>query len=194
VTRWVWVGLSLVATIAACKVGDGDGWLEATLWAPQCDMDGDAYELRPTFFASEPQPGDVLVVRVQRGSDSPEASDGLILQVLGASVVHEALLGVPIDLAEGTDGARVIMTLYLNETCPVELIRPTRPVVYTAAEGTIVFDAIYAPEADDSGTEIAARFEDVLMVDTHDPDALRAVASGELSLLHVRGRPAQPFP
>jgi hypothetical protein len=176
-------------------VGEGEGWASAEVWAPDCDLEGDAYELRPTFFGSEAQPGDTLLIRMQRGSDSPQVSDGILIQVLGASTVQAELLGSPIDLGADDGDPRVIMTLYLNETCPVILERPeNRSVAYTAVAGALTFDAIYAPEASGSDKEIAARFDDVLLVDAHDPDNLRAVASGELQFLHVRGRPAQAFP
>lgn len=190
-----WRASVLLAALAGCGVGEGDGWLEATVWAPRCDLEGEAYDMRPSFFASEPQEGDALVVRVQRGSDSPEVSDGLLVQVMGASEIEQALLGTPIDLAEGADGVQVLMTLYLNATCPLQLEQPSdRPVVYTAMAGSIVFDAIHAPEGDGEGTQIRARFDGVELADPHDPERLRATASGEFEFFHASGRPAQPFP
>jgi hypothetical protein len=175
----------------ACAVGDGTGWASGEVWAAQCGLDGDAYDLRPTFFAAEAQPGDVLIVRMQRGSDSPEVSDGILIQVWGASDVKTNSLGVPLSFADG----QVDMTLYLNATCPLELGGPAqRAVAYAAVDGSITFEAIYAPELDRDETEIRAHFADVLFVDAHDPENLRAILSGELEFLRTRGRPGQPFP
>ncbi|MFW5925587.1 MAG: hypothetical protein ACOC9O_03095 [Myxococcota bacterium] len=188
--------LVALAGVAGCSVGVGEGSATGQVWAPTCDLDGDDYDMEPSFFGADVlvDGADLLEIRMQRGSDRPEVSDGLVVQVNGASTVH-AMLGTPIDLSDTDADALAEMSLYLNDTCPFEIGDPAEaPVAYVSTGGTLTFSAIYAPEVDDSGKVITATFEDVELVDPADPAERRAVLSGDFDFIFSRGRPAQPFP
>lgn len=190
------LSLLLAAGVAGCSVGVGEGSATGRVWAPSCGLEGADYALDPSFFAADPRVdgADLLQIRVQRGSDHADVSDGLIVDVTGASAVHD-MLGTPIGLGEGPDGL-VSMTLYLNATCPFRVGDPDEiPVAYVSTEGTITFESIYAPDAEEStGKEIAATFADVLLVDPSAPEERRATLEGDFRFIFSRGRPAQPFP
>lgn len=195
-TKGVLLLLLAAVGTAGCSVGVGEGSATGQVWAPTCGLDGADYDLDPSFFSADPlaDDADLLEIRVQRGSDRPEVSDGLLVHVNEASTVHE-MLGTPIDLSDTGPGALAQMTLYLNDTCPFEIGDPSQPpIAYVSAGGTLTFTAIFAPEVDDSGKAITATFEDVLLVDAADPAERRAVLSGDFDFIFSRGRPAQPFP
>lgn len=192
-----WAAVAVVAVCAGgCSVGVGEGSATGQVWAPGCGLDGSSYDLNPTFFGSNPlgEGSDMVEIRAQRGSDSPDVSDGLFLLVQGASDVN-AMLDTPIDLASTGTRPEVDMTLYLNDTCPIVIGDASKlPVSYGAVAGTITFSAIYAPEADGSGKETAATFDSVELVDPNAPDERHATLSGDFRFIFSRGRPAQPFP
>lgn len=167
------------------------------VWAPECGLDGEAYDLEPSSFFAHVIPGEtdsageMLEIRVQQGSDLDNKSDGLWILVRDAKLVKEERLGVPITL-DGTESALVRMNLYLNETC--EPSRTETPVNYEARAGTITFRNLYAPSVSEREVEIAASFRDVELVDPAAPAARRAILSGDFRFLYNRGRPAQRFP
>lgn len=183
--------------LAGCSEGIGDGQVVGQVWAPGCGLEGEPFDLRPTFFVADPFE-DFMSIRVQRGSDFEDRTNGVSLGIRAVSEV-KAILGVPIDLADPimspprphADAPLVAMNLYLNRRCPID--RSILGVNYEAVEGQITFDAIYSPRVDNS-LEIAAHFTDVLFVDRSSPMERRAVLSGDFTFLFNRGRPAQRFP
>lgn len=179
------------ALLTGCAVGDGEGRVAGLVTALDCDLEGDRYDLRPTFFGASAFE-DFLDVRIQRGSDFEDRSDGLLLSIARASELKD-LLGTPVPLRD-EPGALVRMGLYLNATCPWDFTGLDRPMVMSADEGVIVFDAVYAPEVDDGAPRTAARFQDVRLRDPSDPDGRHAVLSGSFRFIFNRGRPAQRFP
>lgn len=187
---WVWVLLSIGATIAGgCASGQGEGSAVGEVWAPDCDLEGEPFSLDPDFFAMQPSSSvEIIDMRMQRGSDIPNLSDGVSFFVAEPEMIKDEMLGI--DIVIEPLGSPVDMTLYLNETCP----RTSEiPVVYRAVSGTIRFDELYVPWVSNDNRRTSAEFTDVLLVDTADPEERRAILSGEISFLFERGRPAQNF-
>ncbi len=159
------------------------------MWAPDCGLEGEQYELNPSFFAMQPSISvEVIDIVVQRGSDYKSYSDGISVFIRNPELLKESMLGTEIEF--GGLGSPVEMTLYLNATCPgVSRV----PVVYGAVSGTIRFDALYVPWLDNDTKETSAVFTNVELVDQQDPLERRAVLDGDFSFLFERGMPAQLF-
>ncbi len=172
-----------------CAKASGEGSAVGPVWAPDCGLEGEEYDLNPSFFAMQPSGSvEVIDIVVQRGSDFKSYSDGISVFIRDPELVKESMLGTEIEL--GGLGRLVEMTLYLNATCPgVARI----PVVYGAVSGTIRFDALYVPWMDNETDETSAVFTNVELVDQQDPLERRAVLDGDFSFLFERGMPAQLF-
>ncbi|MCA9581607.1 MAG: hypothetical protein KC416_07410 [Myxococcales bacterium] len=193
---------ALISVMVGCSVGSGEGTARGAVTAPECDLSASPYDLQPTFFAAEEVEGQ-LRIRVQRGSDFEDKSDGLVVLLRDASDLHRNHLGEAIDLAEEASkpgGGAVAFTLYLNETCPV--VRTDVPAVFQAVSGTITFEAVYAPAVSE-GTRIEASFEDLVLYDVpfgadvgEEPGVpdRSATLEGDFGFFYSRGRPAQRFP
>jgi hypothetical protein len=176
---------------AACSVGVGTGQVSGAVNAPGCGLEGSPYELHPSFFAGHIAVDGQLEIRIQRGSDHEDNSDGLMILVREPGQVRTDLLGRPIEVTRERD-AVVRMAFYLNETCEID--RDRVPVHYEAEAGTITFDNLYAPDITENDVETDAHFEDVSFVDPNDPDTRNAQLSGNFRFLFNRGRPAQRYP
>ena len=170
-----------------CSVGVGEGSVAGVVSAPECDLNGEAYDLDPSFFSAA-LVEETLEIRIQRGSDLERFSDGIVIVVFDTNELYATSLGVPIQLGEG---APVRMSFYLHGTCPLD--RDDVPVSYDARSGSITFRSTYAPDSDDD-VEIAGRFDNVELTDLSDPGARYAIMSGEFRFFYNRGRPAQRFP
>ena len=180
---------SLALFSIACSEGVGIGEVNGLVWAPACGLEATVLDLDPTFFAADPFDGS-LEITVQRGSDFEDLTDGISIYVPSTEAVAMELR-TPIPLsASGLDGVR--MNLFLHRTCRFSRDEP--PVSYVAIDGTIVFDAIYAPSLDENSLRTTATFSDVTLVDPAHPETRRAELSGEFTFLFNRGRPAQRFP
>jgi len=188
VRLWAWGPWLLGALVGGCTIGSGEGEVRGTVTALSCGLDGADYDLQPTFFGSSPVE-EQLEIRVQRGSDLEGKSDGIAILVADAALVRGELLGTQLPFEEG---GMVRMNVYLNGSCPVD--RRHGPVNYEAVSGSILFDNIYAPLLTEDDNEVAARFEDVLLVDPVAAETRNALLSGHFRFLHNRGRPAQRFP
>lgn len=185
------IGVWLLGALlfAGCAKGGGEGNAVGQVWAPDCGLDGQPFELNPSFFAMQPSASvEVIDIVVQRGSDLPSFSDGIAVFIAEPEMLKDSMLGTELDfeLLESP----VEMTLYLNATCPglVEL-----PVVYRAVSGTIRFDALYVPWVDNETKETSAVFTNVELVDNQDPEERRARLDGSFRFLFERGMPAQLF-
>ncbi|KPK14259.1 MAG: hypothetical protein AMJ62_13455 [Myxococcales bacterium SG8_38] len=175
--------------LAGCAQGSGEGNAVGQVWAPDCGLDGQPFELNPTFFAMQPSGSvEIIDIVVQRGSDLKSFSDGLSIFIRDPEMLKETMLGSDIDL-QMLDGP-VQMTLYLNATCPGI---PRLPVVYAAVSGTIRFDSLYVPWLDNDTRETSATFTNVELVDYQEPEERRAVLSGDFRFLFERGMPPQLF-
>jgi len=175
---------------AGCSVGTGDGHASGVINVPQCDLINHAYSLDPTFWAGEFVVDDQLELRMQRSGAIESASDGIRLLVQDPSLIKQELLGVPIDISGLAP--MVSMSLYLNDTCPVEFTRI--PVNYESVSGSVTFQAIYAPDVDENDLRITAswtgvRFEADARSGEHNADL-----DGALDFVFNRGRPAQRYP
>ncbi len=174
---------------AGCAKGSGEGSAVGQVWAPDCGLDGEPFELNPDFFAMQPSGAvEVINIVVQRGSDLQSFSDGISVFIRDPEVLKESMLGTEIDF--GGLASPVELALYLNATCPgIARI----PVFYAAVSGTIRFDELYVPWADNDTKETVAVFTNVELVDNSEPDARRAVLDGDFRFLFERGLPLQYF-
>jgi hypothetical protein len=161
---------------------------------PQCEINDADYSLAPTFWGGERVVDGQLEIRMQRSGALESASDGLRFLVRDPTMVKQGLIGTPIDI-ESLDPLQPLIrvSLYLNETCPVEILERI-PVNYESVAGTITFDSIYAPEVDDQDFRIALRFEGIRFEADTRSGAHYAVMDGEMDFLFNRGRPAQRYP
>ena len=184
---WAFVLCMLLA--AGCAKGSGEGDAVGQVWAPDCGLNGEPFDLNPDFFAMQPSGSvEIIDIVVQRGSDLPSYSDGIAVFVRNPELLKETMLGTEIEL--GGLEAPIEMTLYLNATCPgIARI----PVYYAAVSGTIRFDELYVPWLDNATKETVAEFTNVELVDNKDPVERRAVLDGDFSFLFEVGRPLQYF-
>jgi hypothetical protein len=186
----------------ACSVGQGTGSAHGAVRIPNCRLDNPSYELRPSFFVADfvedPRTTSglsrrIVQMRIQRGSYSEQASDGINVLVRDVDAIA-AELGTAIPV--GTDQP-VSMTLYLGESCPAGLPEGdyfTLPTFLSATSGTITFDSIYAPDVAPDALQISAHFVDVRFEDAVSPATRFAHLDGEFAFFYQRGRPAQHFP
>ncbi|MCS6800185.1 MAG: hypothetical protein NZ898_16965 [Myxococcota bacterium] len=178
-----------LVVVTGCSVGEGEGEVRGTVTAPACGLRDRAYDLHPDFFGAAHVLGR-LSIRIQRGSDFEDKSDGLVLLVDDVARVHAQALGRPMSLDDPRTPVR--MSLYLNETCHPS--RGRTPVGMVAVGGTIEFGGIYLPGGGDEELETAGRFDAVRLVDPAAPESTHAELSGHFRFPYRRGRPAQRFP
>lgn len=182
--------LAAAALGAGCTpVGTGVGSVEGTIAVPECDIPPGPYSLGPRFFAAEPV-DDFLTIRVQNNSEPIDLADGVLVEVVSASMVQESMLGQPIPLSIDPQ-APVRMSFYLLRRCPST--RTSAGPVVSAVSGTITFTAIYAQNVSTDDRLIEATFDSVHFADPDDPDAY-ADLSGSFRFLFSRGRPLQVYP
>jgi hypothetical protein len=174
---------------AGCAKGSGEGSAVGQVWAPDCGLDGQPFDLNPDFFAMQPSASvEIIDIVVQRGSDLQSFSDGISVFIRDPETLKESMLGTEIDL--GGLVSPVEMTLFLNATCPgIARI----PVVYAAVSGSIRFEELYVPWMHNDTEETVAVFTNVELVDNKDPGERRAVLDGDFSFLFERGLPTQYF-
>ena len=180
----------LCAVLAAgCAKGSGEGSATGQVWAPDCGLDGQPFELSPDFFAMQPSFSvEIIDIVVQRGSDIQSYSDGIAVFIRDPRMVKESMLGADIDLAGLA--SEVEMTLFLNARCP-GIAR--LPVVYGAVSGTIRFEQLYVPWMHNDSKETFAVFSNVEFVDNKDPEERHAVLDGDFRFLFEEGLPTQYF-
>ena len=151
--RDIRVGLVLFAACAitgsvgvGCSVGQGQGELTADVRIEGlCDLDERDYPLAPSFFSGEVTE-DQLNLRIQRGSQSEAAADGIIVHVQDVNDVKRQRIGLPIGI-DADDRALVQIVLYLNGSCPFGFPQDEfeqNPVILEAVSGVITFRSIYA--------------------------------------------------
>jgi hypothetical protein len=184
------IGLLFCASLfAGCAAGAGEGNAVGQVWAPECGLDGEPFELNPNFFAMQPSTSaEIVDIVVQRGSDFPSFSDGIAVFIAEPEMLKESMLGTEIDLE--LLASPVEMTLYLNATCPGVT---GLPVVYRSVSGTIRFEELYVPWIDNETKETSAVFSDVELVDTQDPEERHARLDGSFRFLFELGMPTQYF-
>jgi hypothetical protein len=202
---WPVVVLTL-ACGTGCTVGDGSGSVTADRLYLQGCWNG-SFNLQPDFFAANPYRGEQLQIRVQRGDNNTEASDGLTVLVSDLAAVKQQLgkpipVGVPAGVAPpgqpltGEPGPLVSLSLYLHQTCHEQ-----NSTTYSVS-GDITFNSIFSgdPNEEDSDARLTDAAFDVQfadpreLVDAPDPAAVTSsIVSGKFRFFFQRGQPAQPF-
>lgn len=89
-----WVLLLAALLLLGCTTGEGDGEVKSDkLYVEDC-WNG-PFDLKPTFFGANPYLN-TLTIRVQRGDNIEEVSDGLIVVVNDVSGIRGARLNQPL--------------------------------------------------------------------------------------------------
>ncbi len=208
-TRWrSCVTLACALTFATgCTVGGGKGTVQTDrLYLKGC-WDG-GFDLQPDFFAANPYRTESMQIRVQRGDNNEEASDGLTVLVNDLKTVRSAMLGKPIPVGlptgvappgqplTGRPNPLVSLSLYLHQTCHEQ-----NSATYSV-EGEITFNSLFNgdPNEEDPSNRLTDAVFDVHFADPRDlldaPDPAKVTSEkvhGEFRFYFQRGQPAQPF-
>jgi hypothetical protein len=204
------LALLLACASTACTfVGQGEGEVTSSmLTVPECWTG--PFDLSPDFFASVPF-RETQQIRVQRGSDIQEVSDGVAILVNDTPKIRESLLGQSIEvglppklLNEIAPGAalpeapEVSLALYLQFSCH------NQNIVLYAMSGTIVFSSLFSgdPSEDEGSEKFTDATFDVVMADPRDANPMDLVVppektsplTGSFRFHFQRGQPGQPFP
>jgi hypothetical protein len=189
-------------------VGEGDGWVRSErLYVEDC-WNG-PFDLDPDFFAANPYREESLQIRMQRGDNIEEQSDGLTVlvndvQTLRRNLNQPVRVGLPVGVTppgvpveQVADPPKVSLSVYLHNSCHVQ-----NAVVYSIS-GEIRFASLFSGDPNEESAEdrlteatFEATFADprrVAGVAEPDPNALSTV-SGYFRFYFQRGQPAQPFP
>jgi hypothetical protein len=203
----LWRALGAAALCVGCGVGEGEGSLTSDhLYIENC-WSG-PLDLRPDFFAATPSESGSLTLRIQRGDNPEEQSDGLNVLVADLASVRMSTgqtlkiglprgvtpPGVPITL--DPDPPKVSLAIYLNSTC-----RGETATVYSIS-GQIIFHSIFSGNVAESSAdnrltdaEFSAVFADprkTAGVTNVDP-MVESTVQGKFRFYFQRGQPAQPF-
>jgi hypothetical protein len=210
--KWM-VFLLALGAASGCTTGEGEGWVRSDrLYIEDC-WNG-PFDLQPTFFGANPYRQEQLLIRIQRGDNLEEVSDGLTVLVSDVAGIRENDIdralpvglppgvtptGVPVaePTGSGDDPARVSLALYLHASCHAQ-----NGTIY-AIDGTITFASLFSgdpnePDGADRLTDadFEARFADPRDMGgdgSIDPDRVSLVR-GHFRFFFQRGQPAQPFP
>ncbi|HEY6078378.1 MAG TPA: hypothetical protein VIW29_06225 [Polyangiaceae bacterium] len=190
---------------SGCTVGDGTGDVKSDrLYMNSC-WNG-AFDLQPDFFAANPYREEALMIRVQRGDNNQEASDGLTVIVSDLKAVQGMLgqpipVGLPIGVAPpgypvtGGPPTLVSLSLYLHQTCHEQ-----NSANYSVS-GAITFNSIFSGDLNekDSHARLTDATFDVKLADprelvtTEDAESVTSDVTGSFRFFFQRGQPAQPF-
>ena len=205
------LSLALLSPLG-CTVGEGEGSVTSDqLHVSDC-WEG-PFDLRPDFFGANPDPGESLIIRVQRGDNVEDVSDGLMVTVYDLPDVrlhlNEALpVGMPrgvtpsgVPVVYDPDPPKVSLTLYLHNTCHQQ-----NGTIYSigGADSTITFSSLFSGDLNEGSSEnrltdatFSASFADPReLVDVTDPmkrAAKISTVTGHFRFFFQRGQPSQPF-
>ncbi len=127
----IWlIGTGTVAS--ACTQGAGEGSVTSQrLFVRNC-WNG-AFNLEPTFFGANPFSPNEMAIRVQRGDDNEEVSDGLSLIINDVQTIRNSDLGTPLavglppgvsppgmPLKLNPNPPLISLALYLHDTCNLQ--------------------------------------------------------------------------
>lgn len=199
--------LLLGATSLGCTVGEGEGWVRSErLYIEDC-VNG-KFDLGPDFFGANSFRGDALQIRVQRGDNIEELSDGLMVLVNDlptqrARVGQAISVGMPVGVSPpgvpityNPDPPPVSLALYLHDSCHVE-----NGTVYSI-DGSITFKSIFSgdPNEESSDKRLTDATFDATFADPRqlvgpagDDPNLKSRVTGHFRFFFQRGQPAQPF-
>jgi hypothetical protein len=195
--------------LGSCSLGKGSGEVHSDkLLLANC-WDG-PYDLGPDFFAGVPYRR-TFQIRVQRGGDIQEVSDGVSILVDDVDEVRNGKLGVPLEvgLAPGVtppgkpieptaSPPLVHMAIYLHNTCHEQ-----NSALY-AVRGVITFEKLFAGDPNETSPEqrLSSAVFDVMVGDPRDeppggggiPEEKLSRVTGWFHFYFQRGQPGQPFP
>jgi hypothetical protein len=210
VTRSALGALALAVALgsAGCTVGDGSGEVTSDhLYVKDC-WNG-VFDLQPDFFAANPYRGEALLIRIQRGDNNQEASDGLTVIVNDLEKVRgmtgDDAVAIPVGLPPGVappgqpltgePTPLVTLSLYLHQTCHEQ-----NSAIYSVG-GSITFKSLFSGDPNEKNSQ--ARLTDAsFTVDFADPRELVegegpampiSKLEGQFRFFFQRGQPAQPF-
>jgi hypothetical protein len=202
-SRAALLGLGLTVG-TGCTVGDGEGEVTSNrLYVKGC-WNG-PFDLDPDFFAANPYREEALMIRVQRGDNNQEASDGLTVIVNDLNAVEldtEIPVGLPNGVSPpgqpltGRANPLVSLSLYLHQTCHEQ-----NSATYSVS-GSIIFRSIFSGNLNEENSEkrltdaeFHVKFADPReLVDAEDPAAVTSeMVDGRFRFYFQRGQPAQPF-
>lgn len=197
------------ASLLGCTVGEGRGEVTSDrLYIEGC-WDG-PFDLNPDFFAANPFRQDALIIRVQRGDNIQEMSDGLYVVVNDLQELRKPEnigRSIPVGLPEGiivSEGefdpkenpAPVSLALYLHNTCHNQ-----NGTIYSLS-GSIVFRSLFSGDLNESDAAerltdatFSAQFADPreLTGESATDATVTSTVNGNFSFFFQRGQPAQPF-
>jgi hypothetical protein len=228
-------GAGCIAAVAAlgalmgCSLGQGEGsvysadLIAADCWGGSPVAADNAYDLQPNFFAANPYLTS-LQIRVQRGTEQQEVSDGLAVQIDDVVPIREQIAAnkaanlpppsfvvalapgvvppcTPITPPNPLLGAPIVhMALYLQYSC-----HNTNTILYSVG-GSIIFSSLF--DADPNEANAAEKYTDatfdVQVGDIGDvpvgepatdvPLSRQTNLVGYFRFYFERGQPAQTFP
>lgn len=196
------------STLLSCTATEGSGFVRSDhLRAPDC-FDG-PFDLQPNFFASNPF-RDSQTIRIQRGDDLIEYSDGVTILVDDTEAVRANLgkglrVGLPpevtppgVPITPDPDPPIVHLTVYLNKTCSGQAI------ALHGIEGSITFTNLFSGDRNEtnSGDRLTEATFTVTVGDPRDqpagggeiPQEKLSTLEGQFRFFFERGQPGQPFP
>jgi len=192
-----------------CTVGEGEGRVSSDhIWVAGC-WNG-PFDLKPDFFGVNPDQGESLTIRVQRGDNIEDVSDGLIVLVNDLPAVRQQLgqdlpVGLPrgvspsgVPVMQTTDPPKISLVLYLHNSCHLQ-----NGTIYSI-DGTVNFSSLFSGDPNESSSEarltdatFAATFADprelVDIVNEDDAAKVKSRVTGNFRFFFQRGQPSQPF-
>lgn len=205
-TRSALAALLALSFGAGCTVGEGEGSVTTERLYVQGCWNG-PFDLQPDFFAANPYRKESLLIRVQRGDNNQEASDGLSVIVNDLDAVR-AQMGQPIPVGlpsgvtppgqvpSGQPSPLVAISLYLHQTCHEQ-----NSATYSVS-GDITFTSLFSGDPNEENSDarlteatFAVQFADPReLIGASDPAAVTSdVVTGNFRFFFQRGQPAQPF-
>ena len=168
-----------------------------------------AYDMRPDFFAGATY-RDSYQIRIQRGGDRAEVSDGVAILIDDVGYVRSNL-GLPLEvglspgvtppgvpLVPNPDPPRVHLASYFHNTCREQIS------TLHAVRGVIVFEHLFNGDRNEPNAEqrLSSAVFDVVVADPRrQPPGGGPIHEDSLSRLtgwfqfyFERGQPGQPFP
>lgn len=208
-----WAARLAVAVVGlaplGCTVGEGEGSVSSDhLYVNGC-WNG-AFDLKPDFFGANPDPGDSLLIRVQRGDNIEDVSDGLIVLVNDLPEIRKRVgekldVGMPRGVTPSgkpveydDDPPKISLALYLHNTCHQQ-----NGTIYSVS-GNITFSSLFSGDPNEGSSEARlteatfdAEFADprelLDVTDETERDALTSRVVGDFRFFFQRGQPSQPF-
>ena len=193
-----------------CTVGQGTGDVKSDhLYVNDC-WNG-PFDLNPDFFGANPDNGVSLMIRVQRGDNIEDVSDGLDVLVNDLQDVRKQLntpikVGMPpgvsppgVPITFNPTPPQVSLALYLHNSCHQQ-----DGTIYSVS-GTITFSSLFSGDLNEGSSEnrlTDAVFTDVAFADPRElaaaadsaaQTAVTSLVSGNFSFYFQRGQPSQPF-